>query len=487
MTTSSASRSAPPPSLQEVQRKLSVHSTARPKKALPVSQPSHVSGTESDSDSALSPDLVSPTSQSYGSNAVSGSTSQHPLSSIAEGKSRSGEESDEDEEEEEVGGWRTATMAEKPHSSFDEKMIKSGYLWKKGERRKTWKKRWFVLRPAHIAYYKTNAEYQLLRLLDLSDVHSCTPVTLKKHTNTFGVVSTVRTFYLQAESPVEVQRWVQAIQDAREALMTISTQTSLITPPIPIPGAQSVPCRIMVSHSPPQVSHAQNITSSDSEDASPSAQRTYSTSSQNRPAISSSPTRTQAIPKEAAKIVISGYLMKCGSKRHNWRKRWFVLNGEKLVYSGSHMDTKPHRQFSFSEILDALEFDMRNHKHSAHIPPPSTSPLASSTAPDDSHGRFTFKIVTTKRTLLLCAPSEEEEIKWLSAIRALIARRSGAGVVPGDSSGNVASASKPAASGADANQGSGGGSASSSGLRHKVRNLSISGPSGISAAPISED
>ncbi|KAG1835099.1 hypothetical protein EV424DRAFT_1531676 [Suillus variegatus] len=485
MTTSSTSRSAPPPSLQEVQRKLSVHSTARPKKALPVSQP-HVSGTESDSDSALSPDLVSPTSQSYGSNAVSASTSQPPLSSIAEGKSGSGEESDEDEEEEEEGGWRTATKAENPQSSFDEKMIKSGYLWKKGERRKTWKKRWFVLRPAHIAYYKTNAEYQLLRLLDLSDVHSCTPVALKKHSNTFGVVSTVRTFYLQAESPVEVQRWVQAIQDAREALLTISTQTSLLTPPIPIPGAQSAPCRIMVSNSPPKASHAQNITSSDSDDASPSAQRTYSTSSQNRLAISSSPTRMQAIPKEAAKIVLSGYLMKCGSKRHNWRKRWFMLNGEKLVYSGSHMDTKPHRQFSFSEILDALEFDMRGHKHSAPIPPPSTSPL-SSTVPDDSHGHFTFKIVTTKRTLLLCAPSEEEEIKWLSAIRALIARRSGAGVVPGDLGGNVGSASKQPASGTDANQGSGGGSASSSGLRHKVRNLSISGPSGIAAAPISED
>ncbi|KAG1754102.1 hypothetical protein EDD22DRAFT_913791 [Suillus occidentalis] len=475
MTTSSTSRSAPPPSLQEVQRKLSVHSTARPKKALPVSQP-HVSGTESDSDSALSPDLVSPTSQSYGSNTV-GSTSQPPLSSIAEGKSGSGDESDEDEdEEEEEGGWRTASKAEKPHSSFDEKMIKSGYLWKKGERRKTWKKRWFVLRPAHIAYYKTNAEYQLLRLLDLSDVHSCTPVTLKKHTNTFGVVSTVRTFYLQAESPVEVQRWVQAIHDAREALLTISTQTSLITPPIPIPGAQSTPCRIMVSHSP----HAQNITSSDSEDASPRAQRTYSTSSQNRTAMPPSPTRMQAIPKEAAKIVLSGYLMKCGSKRHNWRKRWFTLNGEKLVYSGSHMDTKPHRQFSFSEILDALEFDMRSHKHSAPIPPPSSSPP---TGPDESHGHFTFKIVTTKRTLLLCAPSEEEEIKWLSAIRALIARRTGAGVVPGEASGSVGSATKPAASGGDGNVGSGVGS--SSGLRHKVRNLSISGPSG--AAPISDD
>lgn len=48
------------------------------------------------------------------------------------------------------------------------------------------------------------------------------------------------------------------------------------------------------------------------------------------------------------------------------------------------------------------------------------------------HDNFTFKIVTTKRTLLLCAPSEEEEIKWLSAVKALIARRSEAGGVPGN-------------------------------------------------------
>ncbi|KAH7925833.1 PH-domain-containing protein [Leucogyrophana mollusca] len=487
------SPSAPPPSPQEVQRKLSVHSAAKPKKVPPVSQ-AHVSGTESDSDSVQSPDLVPPITQSIGSSGalLSGSAPQPPLSSIAERRSGSGEESDEDEEDG-VGGWRVADKAGKSHNSVDEKVIKAGYLWKKGERRKTWKKRWFVLRPAHLAYYKTSAEYQLLRLLDLSDVHSCTPVTLKKHTNTFGVVSAVRTFYLQAQSTEEVQQWVRAIQQTRETLMTTSTQTSIATPPIPIPGAQPNTRRITVTPSPPSnPSHAQNVTSSDSEDASPSAGRTYSSSSQNRPIIASSPSRAQGSSKDSAKIVLSGYLMKCGSKRHNWRKRWFVLNGEKLVYSGSHMDTKPHRQFSFSEILDALEFDMRSHKHSAAVPPPTTSPLPSSMSPDDSkasHGVHTFKIVTTKRTLLLCAPSEEEEIKWLSAIRALIARRTGAGVVPGDSGGGVASVPKPSASGGlDAGHGNlAAGSASGSGLRHKVRNLSISGPNAIPAAPISED
>ena len=36
---------------------------------------------------------------------------------------------------------------------------------------------------------------------------------------------------------------------------------------------------------------------------------------------------------------------------------------------------------------------------------------------------YIFKVVTPKKTLALSAPSEEEEVKWISAIRALIARR----------------------------------------------------------------
>jgi len=59
--------------------------------------------------------------------------------------------------------------------------------------------------------------------------------------------------------------------------------------------------------------------------------------------------------------------------------------------------------------------------------------------PDPAH---TFKIITPKRPFLLCAPSEEEEIKWLSAVRALIARRTapGEGPIAGPSTSASASA-----------------------------------------------
>ncbi len=77
-----------------------------------------------------------------------------------------------------------------------------------------------------------------------------------------------------------------------------------------------------------------------------------------------------------------------------------------------------------------------------HRQPPTPTAAAPPHAPsggeahgDDGAGAHTFKIVTTKRTLLLCAPTEDDEIKWLGAIRALILRRTEAGQVPGKASG----------------------------------------------------
>jgi hypothetical protein len=351
-----------------------------------------------------------------------GASSNPPLTSIAERSSNSDEDTDDDDAVR--GGWKTADVQAKPRGSIDESVIKAGYLWKKGERRKTWKKRWFVLRPAHIAYYKSSAEYKLLRLLELSDVHSCTQVNLKRHENTFGLISPIRTFYLQAASPQEVQNWVTVIEDAKHTLLATSTVNSVSTP-ISIPHASGSRGPFPPSSSP--LAHTfspPTVTSSDSEDAISTVQRTQpATSSSKQGSPSLTPFKS---PKDPTKVILSGYLMKCGSKRRNWRKRWFVLNSENLVYSGSHMDTKPHRQFPFNDILDTLEYDLQSPQR--QYSGSASSPQGYQADDDKTH---TFKIVTTKRTLLLCAPSEDDEIKWMGAIRALMARRTDSGLVPG--------------------------------------------------------
>jgi pleckstrin homology domain-containing family A member 1/2 len=83
-----------------------------------VPNPNIVSGTESDSDSGMAPDHVSPGS------------APPPLSAIAERRAN-GEDSEDDEED--TGAWRTADVPPRAAGDSD---IRAGYLWKKGERRK---------------------------------------------------------------------------------------------------------------------------------------------------------------------------------------------------------------------------------------------------------------------------------------------------------------------------------------------------------------
>ena len=98
-----------------------------------------LSGNESDSDSVFTPDVIPPSPlspPSISGGLLAATSSQPPLSSIAERRSHSGGEESEEDEEDEEGGWRTQDMLAAPRGSLDETVLKAGYLWKKGERRK---------------------------------------------------------------------------------------------------------------------------------------------------------------------------------------------------------------------------------------------------------------------------------------------------------------------------------------------------------------
>jgi len=84
--------------------------------------------------------------------------------------------------------------------------------------------------------------------------------------------------------------------------------------------------------------------------------------------------------------------------------------------------------FPFNDILDALEYELPPSHHKSTGGQSASPPNHDA---DDPHSKHTFKIVTTKRTLLVCAPTEDDEIRWLGAIRALIVRRLDSGQVPG--------------------------------------------------------
>lgn len=56
---------------------------------------------------------------------------------------------------------------------------------------------------------------------------------------------------------------------------------------------------------------------------------------------------------------------------------------------------------------------------------PGAGTTGSSASPLSAQWQHTFQVITPKRTFKLCAPTEEEEIKWLAALRALINRERG--------------------------------------------------------------
>lgn len=94
-----------------------------------------VSGTESDSDSGLLPEAAAASGPSSSVLLVGSPSQPPPLSSIAEQRSHSEGESEDDEDDED-GGWRVEDVSRKARGSLDETVLKTGYLWKKGERRK---------------------------------------------------------------------------------------------------------------------------------------------------------------------------------------------------------------------------------------------------------------------------------------------------------------------------------------------------------------
>ncbi|OCF40011.1 hypothetical protein I317_06208 [Kwoniella heveanensis CBS 569] len=247
---------AQPPSRSEIERKLSFRSAAStraitdsPKKKKPSHPPPPhaggyhpTSGNESDSSSitssTLPPTIGSPNPTSP--ILTPATTSVGGLSAIAErklgmGMGMGGDMLDEmeleDVEEEAEGEAENEGEAEGESGSEDEeglqglergmegeRVVKSGYLYKKQERRKAWKKRWFVLRTGKLAYYKDEKEYSLKRVLDLHEVHTVAPVTVKKHPHSFGIVTPKRTFFAKGSSQDDMEEWVRAINGVRRRI-----------------------------------------------------------------------------------------------------------------------------------------------------------------------------------------------------------------------------------------------------------------------------
>lgn len=102
-------------------------------------------------------------------------------------------------------------------------LIKSGYCVKQGNVRKSWKRRFFVLDDFTISYFKCEQDREPLRTIFLKDVlktHECLVKSgdLLMRDNLFEIITSSRTFYIQADSPEDMHSWIKEIGAAVQAL-----------------------------------------------------------------------------------------------------------------------------------------------------------------------------------------------------------------------------------------------------------------------------
>ncbi|NXG94092.1 PKHA2 protein, partial [Stercorarius parasiticus] len=133
-------------------------------------------------------------------------------------------------------------------------VLKSGYCVKQGNVRKSWKRRYFVLDEFSISYYKCEQDKEPLRSILLRDVcktHECLVKSgdLLMRDNLFEIITSSRTFYIQADSPEDMHSWIRAITGAVQALKTRPREISFMRSSSVVKPGGSV--------APPQLRHGE--------------------------------------------------------------------------------------------------------------------------------------------------------------------------------------------------------------------------------------
>ncbi|KAF9948956.1 hypothetical protein BGZ72_009171 [Mortierella alpina] len=425
-------------------------------------------------------------------------------------------------------------------------ILKSGFLHKKGERLKIWKKKWFVLRTSKLAYYKDSKEYELLRIIDIRDIHKAAEVVVKNRTGVFVILTPRRTFTVQADSVAEMEQWIHAINQAKvqhdltsssdidsysgstPQLENVSTSApsgfsaasrrpelvkqasgTLLPPrklqqtPNPLsfsdpgllasgenaarlgaypripesrisglslgimsqsvgqlpsssspangahnsnnahirPGGADTGLSLVTSgvqairiggppSSPPRdelppnsfsSSHSLNAPGTPNSPGYGSGCEQYGSlgdcpnASSEEEDVVDDPSVLEAGRVAAAanapgsglvtgeqlesKVIRQGYLLKLGKTYKTWRKKWFVLRGDKLTYYKNTKEYQPHGIIPLSTIIDCLQTD-----------------------PVSKHKQYCLRIVTSKKSFVCCAPDEDTLLQWLDALHVECAR-----------------------------------------------------------------
>ena len=299
-------------------------------------------------------------------------------------------------------------------------MLIAGWLHKKGTTR-VWKRRWFVLRKDHFAYYDDANEYETRQVVPNDTISGISLKEDRKHVVISLYVGT-RQVQLRSDSIEDAQAWVKALKSAVK--LEIVTPTSPTAPMdivqkspaksntlfarrsgIPISTSVQFASSLDSSHvlSPPIMSTSGSIMFSDDEYNSPGLSDLSAPDDDLSPCSDSSPARRKPFSDHSAdKVIIQGYLTRHHlSKPRRSAKVWAVLRRYGLTLYPDHNEYRPLKVIAFKEIIDASELDDDSTKREA----------------SRKNKRWRFQVITKVKALRFSVDQEELLDAWVGGLK----------------------------------------------------------------------
>jgi len=228
-------------------------------------------------------------------------------------------------------------------------ITKKGYLTKQGGNYKNWKRRWFVLKESSGSSVTSSGSNSLSGILGDPVAHQHSPsITLSYYTNEqekdiLGVIDLKHCFAIRKlQQEKEGRRHILSLlSKTRDFLLSADTKQ------------QQEDWFEIIDH----------------------CLKTYRIFSDPEPELK------------------TGYLLKQGANRKNWKRRWFVLKNGVVQYYASEMDKKPLGRFN---LCDCFAIQLADE--------------------DKAKRPYTFELLFPNRIFLISAANESERDEWMEAL-----------------------------------------------------------------------
>lgn len=325
----------------------------------------------------------------------------------------------------------------------DNRILISSWLQKRSHKTHQWQKRWVVLRNCQLSYYKDSSEHKPSCVINRANLLSYSAIRDNNNKHHFAIYTSNRGIHWKTDDQNTYNQWINAlelfIQQHDEGNENPPTESRIIPSkdyhftkpnalaeldlsssedqyfssgfdsPMSLRDHQEptfAPSPILLEHPEEEETCPSPLTDKDSLDkpsTPPSLPRPMLESPASLPKSSPVPTPKTNIGGSDEYIIEQGYLLRLRKRYNQWRKFYIILTNENISFHKNNLDlSKPYKVIPIQDIVDVIELD----------------PLSKTK-------NWCLLIITPEKRLRFCADSEEEMIKWLSALKTLVLKRRG--------------------------------------------------------------